>query len=293
VRSFRFLLSRRWALFALAVVLVAWGTWWLGQWQFHRLHDRKQDNRIVETNEHRTPAPVGEVLSVGGGPEKTDEWRLVTATGTYDPAQTVVWRYRSDGEGATGVDVVVPLVTDDGTAVLVDRGFLRTTTSDREPADLPPPPAGRVTVTGYVRLDGTGGSTRVDDLSTRALSSRTVGPAIGRPVYAGWLALRTENGRPAASLEAAELPDLGNGPHFFYGLQWWFFGLLAVFGFCYLLYDEWRTGKGDELAAERRRAKQDRDHTRAAKAHRKQAVREAYRAAHERERAERERAGRE
>jgi hypothetical protein len=36
----------------------------------------------------------------------------------------------------------------------------------------------------------------------------------------------------------AEQPDLGNGPHFFYGLQWWFFGLLAVFGFFYLAYDE-------------------------------------------------------
>ena len=40
----------------------------------------------------------------------------------------------------------------------------------------------------------------------------------------------------------AELPDLGNGPHFFYGLQWWFFGLLAVFGFFYLAYDEWSGG---------------------------------------------------
>ena len=37
-----------------------------------------------------------------------------------------------------------------------------------------------------------------------------------------------------------ELPDLGNGPHFFYGLQWWFFGLLAVFGFGYLAWDERR-----------------------------------------------------
>ena len=48
----------------------------------------------------------------------------------------------------------------------------------------------------------------------------------------------------------AELPDLGNGPHFFYGLQWWFFGLLAVFGFFYLAYDEW-TRRGAQPASER------------------------------------------
>jgi hypothetical protein len=140
-------------------------------------------------------------------------------------------------------------------------------------------------VTGYVRADGTGTSTRVDELSTRALSSRTVGPAIGKPVYGGWLALHSENGKPAPDLEPAALPDLGNGPHFFYGLQWWFFSVLAVFGFFYLLYDEWRSGKGDERAEERRRAKQDRTNSRAAKLSRKQAVREAYRSAYEKERA--------
>ena len=41
--------------------------------------------------------------------------------------------------------------------------------------------------------------------------------------------------RRPTPLEPAELPDLGNGPHFFYGLQWWFFGLLAIFGFGYLV----------------------------------------------------------
>jgi cytochrome oxidase assembly protein ShyY1 len=286
----RFLLSRRWALFALTVVLVAWGTWWLGQWQFHRLQDRKASNRVVQANEHRPAAPIDDVLAVGRPAGDRDEWRLVTVTGTYDPAHTITWRYRSDDDGAPGIDIVVPLITDDGAAVAVDRGFLQTEADDRRPDDIPAPPTGRVTVTGYVRVDGSGSSTRVDDLSTRSLSSRTVAAAIGRPVYGGWLALHAENPKPAKSLEPMALPDLGNGPHFFYGLQWWFFGVLAVFGFFYLLYDEWRSGKGDELAAERRAAKQDRSNARAARASRKQAVRDAYRAAHEQER--RDRAGR-
>ena len=52
--------------------------------------------------------------------------------------------------------------------------------------------------------------------------------------------LRSEDPEPAESLEPVELPELDNGPHFFYGLQWWFFGVLALFGFGYLAYDEWR-----------------------------------------------------
>ncbi|MEN8675445.1 MAG: SURF1 family protein, partial [Nocardioides sp.] len=63
MRSFRFLLSRRWALFALVVVLLASAAWWLGEWQFGRLEDRKQSNAIIRANEARAPAPVDAVLA--------------------------------------------------------------------------------------------------------------------------------------------------------------------------------------------------------------------------------------
>ena len=63
-------------------------------------------------------------------------------------------------------------------------------------------------------------------------------------MYGGFVELASETPGPAEPLTPAELPDLGEGPHFFYGLQWWFFGLLAVFGFCYLVYDEWRGRPG-------------------------------------------------
>ena len=103
-------------------------------------------------------------------------------------------------------------------------------------------------MTGYVRANGTGDSTRVTDLSTRAISSDEIGPAIGRTVYGGFVELRSEDPSRTTELEPVELPELDNGPHFFYGLQWWFFGLLAIFGFFYLLYDEWRNGpRGERL----------------------------------------------
>ena len=56
VRSLGFLLSRRWALFAIAMGVVAYGTWWLGEWQFDRLEDRKADNAVIRANEGRDPA---------------------------------------------------------------------------------------------------------------------------------------------------------------------------------------------------------------------------------------------
>jgi cytochrome oxidase assembly protein ShyY1 len=241
VRSFRFLLSRRWVLFALAVVVVGVATWWLGNWQFDRLDDRKERNAVVRANEDKPPAPVADVLAPGEDVADDEEWRQVTATGTYATDETIIVRYRSN-DGASGVDVVVPLVTNDGTALLVDRGFLQTDNKPIDGSEVPQPPTGEVTVTGWVRADGTGDSTAVTDRSTRAVSSEKIGAALGREVYGGFVELRSEDPEPAESLVPVELPELDNGPHFFYGLQWWFFGLLALFGFGYLAYDEWRNG---------------------------------------------------
>jgi cytochrome oxidase assembly protein ShyY1 len=239
VRSLSFLVSRRWILFALVVVLLGWLAWFLGEWQFHRLEERKERNEVVERNVEADPVPVAEILAVGEPVSSGEVWRRVTATGEYDVADTVIVRYRTR-DGASGVDVVVPLVTEAGPVLLVDRGWLATGNSGARPDDVPPPPPGEVSVTGWVRQDATGRSTDVTDSSTRAISSTQIAEALELTAYGGFIDLESESPEADEPLERAELPDLGSGPHFFYGLQWWFFGLLAVFGFFYLAYDEWR-----------------------------------------------------
>ena len=238
MRSLRFLLSRRWLAFFLVVMVLAYATWWLGEWQFGRLEDRKRDNAVVERNEAAAPLDVGEVLAPGRAVDPDDEWRTVTAIGTYVAEETVIVRYRTR-DGSSGVDVVVPLQTDTGPALLVDRGWLATDNSGATPDDVPPPPDGEVTVTGYVRVDATGSSAKVSDLSTRSISSTEIGPAIGREVYGGFVDVASEDPAPETPLAKAELPDLGSGPHFFYGLQWFFFALLAFGFWCYFAWAEW------------------------------------------------------
>ena len=238
-------------LFAITVALLAWVAWLLGEWQFHRLAERKDLNAIVARNTSAPAAPVSDVLAPGRPVDEADEWRVVTATGTYATDDTVVVRYRTR-DGASGSDVVVPLVTDDGPALLVDRGWLATDNNATEPVDAPAPPSGEVTVTGWVRADATGDSTAVSSastdgvLSTRAISSERIGEALDRSVYGGFVDLKSEDPAPDTPLARAEPPELNNGPHFFYGLQWWFFGALAIFGFGYLAFDEWRNREPSE-----------------------------------------------
>jgi cytochrome oxidase assembly protein ShyY1 len=239
----RFLISRRWLLFAIAVAALAWLASELGQWQFHRLDDRRAENRLVARNLDHPPVPLDTLMAVGSPPSSRHEWREVVVHGTWDDSRTIVVKYQTR-DGAPGVDVVTPLRTSSGAAVLVDRGWLATENVGRTRPDLPAASTGPVTVIGWVRLDGTGGSTTVTDGSTRAISSRAAAKVIPYPLYGGFVDLHTESPAPDEPLGKTELPDdTSEGPHFFYGLQWWFFGALAVFGFGYLAYDEWRRAR--------------------------------------------------
>jgi cytochrome oxidase assembly protein ShyY1 len=243
VHKLRFLVSRRWVAFALVVVFLGWVAWRLGEWQFDRLEERQDRNATIERNERAGADPILEVMAPGRDVTRDTEWRIVEATGTYAVEDTVIVRYRTR-EGAAGVDVVVPLVLPDGSSVLVDRGWFGTDNRGATSEDVPEPPAGEVTVTGFVRQDAEGDSTQVSDQSTRAVNSAEIARALDREVLGGWIDLRTESPEAATPLAPVEMPELNEGPHFFYGLQWWFFGALAIFGFFYLMYDEWRGGRG-------------------------------------------------
>jgi cytochrome oxidase assembly protein ShyY1 len=243
-RSLRFLVSRRWILLLLTVLLLAYACLLLGRWQWHRLEGKKAANAIIRANQTSAPTPVDQVLRPGVDPADSEQYKVVSATGTYDAAKSVIVRYQTR-DGNAGVDVVVPLITASGTALLVDRGWLATANQGlTDPSQVPAPPPGRVTLTGWVRQDAGGSSAQVVNASTRAVSSAEIGPAIGLPVYGGFVQLLTETPQAATPLTPADPPDLSNGPHFFYALQWWFFGILALFGYGYLAWEE-ATGRAD------------------------------------------------
>ena len=259
----RFLLSRRWLAFFLTVGVLAYGAWWLGQWQFNRLQDKHDDNARIQCSLKQPPVPIDTLLKVGAPAPKvvnrfgtiagddgracselgpvSAEWRLVTIHGHWDDAHTLVIKYQTDDDGRPGVRVATPLITPNGAAVLVNRGWMSSANNGDVRPQTPAAAAGEVTVQGWVRDNGSGGSTKIADASTRALSATAFAEWVGDayPVYGNLVALEKQTPAPATALGPTEMPDdTGDGPHFFYGLQWWFFGGLAVFGFLYLAYDE-------------------------------------------------------
>jgi hypothetical protein len=53
---------------------------------------------------------------------------------------------------------------------------------------------------------------------------------VPHPLVDGYVNLREQEPPVGDDLALEPEPDLGQGPHFFYALQWWFFGGLALVG---------------------------------------------------------------
>lgn len=236
----RFLFTRRWLGLLLAVLVVGVACVELGLWQFRRYSERHDSNETTRTNLGAAPVPVDRVMTTAGSVSDSAEWTTVVATGTYDVAHELIVLYRTR-QGSAGVDVVVPLVTSSGTALLVDRGWVATAANGNERPDVPDPPAGTVTVTGWVRVNAPGSSGQVtpSDGYVRAISSDAIRTTLPYDVYGGFLDLTTEDPAVAPAPAPALAPDLSAGPSFFYGLQWFFFALLAFGFWVYFAWSEY------------------------------------------------------
>lgn len=213
----------------------------LSEWQFARYTERNQSNTLVRTNLAADPVPVAALLTTAAEPAEADEWRQVTASGHYDAAHQIAVLYRTR-EGAPGVDVVTPLITDTGSAVLVDRGWIPAASNGNLAQRLPQPATGAVTITGWVRVDSDGNADQVTPSggSVRALSAQAVAPSLPYPVLDGFLDLTDESPRSPTAPSTVPAPDLGGGPSFFYGFQWLFFALLFFAFWCYFAWAEYR-----------------------------------------------------
>jgi cytochrome oxidase assembly protein ShyY1 len=250
--SYRFALRPKWILSHVLIVLLVVVMVNLGFWQLRRLHEKQAANRAVTSNTALPETSVDALLQPGDdfAAGRADAFRRVTATGTYDLANEVVVRARTLNEHP-GVWVLTPLRLADGSAVLVNRGFLPTAgTPDAVPATAEPP-TGTVTVTGLLQGTETRGTFGATDPSdghlfdmARADVAR-VAHQTGYPLYPAYLQLKTSDPAQSGDFPTA-LPDpvLDEGPHLSYAIQWFLFSTIAVVGYPLILRR--RARKGDE-----------------------------------------------
>ena len=219
----------------------------LGEWQLARLEARQQRNVDTLANEAKPVLPFEQVFT--RPITESDQWQRVQARGTFDAEHQYVLRYRSNGD-AGGYEVVTPLRTPAG-AVLVDRGFVSLARGETIPAVAPPPPAGEVTVVGHVRRDerGRGAATRPVDGQMRLISSEAIAPTLPYPVVNGYIGLLTVDPPQTGDLRPVQLPEISDGPHFWYAVQWFMFTAIALAGVVVFIRGDLRARKEKQKAA--------------------------------------------
>jgi cytochrome oxidase assembly protein ShyY1 len=221
------------ALVAVGIVLAACCTA-AGLWQAHRFGEKRLANAELRHNDKMAAAPAEAVLAVGRAVGPEQRYRLVTATGRYDPGGQLLVRQRQVN-GRLGFLVLTPLRTGDGTDLLVVRGFVLATGAATQTPAVPDPPAGPVTLTGRVQPSESGRQRtdlpagQVEWIDVPGLAGR-----LGAPTYGGYVELVTST--PAQTgLVPVPPPDLSNpaggayeGQHLAYVVQWFFFAVLAL-----------------------------------------------------------------
>jgi cytochrome oxidase assembly protein ShyY1 len=242
---YRFLLTPRWIALALLMTLAAATMVGLGLWQLSRYHERTDINAQIDAAAQAPPQQLAEVLAppaggrVGTAPTAEETWSVVTATGRYDAAHEIVARARSL-DGTTGFEIVTPLVLADGTAVLVDRGFLPAISGVAvEIPPVPEPPAGQVVVVGRVHASesrGTAPEPVGDRLTVRRIDPSKISDVVPYPLYGGYLTLTGQTPPAGAELTPLPVESQNAAMNAGYTVQWWAFALLTLAGFGYLAY---------------------------------------------------------
>lgn len=229
--------SLRWLGFHALVVTGVVVMVMLGFWQLDRLDARQAFNATVIERTQRDPRPVTVVLDEAAGGVDV-EWTPVIAEGRWLPDDQVLVINRSQG-GVAGRNVVTPLQLDDGTVIAVTRGFVALS---QEP---PPVPGTTARIQGLLRPSEERGfgevsdpaTGRLDELQRLDLDRLAVQlPSDVADRLAPWsVALELSDPRQPSPLVPVPRPELSEGPHLSYAVQWFIFALCAAIGWVFAM----------------------------------------------------------
>lgn len=236
----RRMFSRRWLFTTLLVFLGTALCIRLGIWQLDRLEQRRAFNAQV-TSMRAMPVldlNAGEVDYIAAM-----EWRAVTVTGEYDFANQVAIRnqyYRDQ----YGYHLLTPLLSN-GTAVLVDRGWIpadgNSSPADWRKYDEP----GVVTVTGQIRLGQTkpafGGVADAPPADGSPLwvwnngDLEKISLQMPYPIYAVYIQPNIDPADETPPIPYQPEVELTEGPHIGYAFQWFTFAAILFAGYPFFL----------------------------------------------------------
>jgi len=190
-----------------------------GVWQIDRLGQRRARNALLAAK--RALPPIE--LRGQGIPADSARERRIVARGVYDFARERIWPLRSF-DATPGVALITPLRLADGSAVLVDRGW------------VPSPDAFHLD-RGMYREADTATVEGLGFILPRGRADPDPGAlrdSIPYPLLP-FVLQQTGTSAPMGLPRRWPIPALDDGPHLSYIVQWFSFALIIVLGTAALL----------------------------------------------------------
>jgi len=196
------------------------------QWQYQRGVDRHARNAIIE--KHIALAPTS-LDSVKDSPLAA-EWQTVTTQGVFDPTKQILLKNRYS-EGFYGFEVLTLFTTPNNEKFWVDRGWVKAGAAATIAPIITPPPTTPVSITGRLRLDSSiprGSFCAIPADGSGLISKLDAQSQLDTQDY--YIDLLSGSESSLTPAVPAQLPELSDGPHMAYALQWLFFGGLVIYG---------------------------------------------------------------
>ena len=209
----------------IALLLIA-GCLWASQWQYQRGIDRQQRNSAIEA------ALLQPEISLDNIDENAAsfEWRTVETTGEFDGENQILLKNRYF-EGVYGYEVLTRFQLLDGRNLWVDRGWVKAGKDARTAPVITPIPKGEVSIKARLRLDRSlpqGAFFALPATGAGMISKLNAQSGLDSEGF--YLDLIGGADPLLKPKVAAQIPELSDGPHLAYALQWIFFAGLIAYG---------------------------------------------------------------
>jgi cytochrome oxidase assembly protein ShyY1 len=215
----------------------------LSNWQWHRLQDRQLANVAIQEQINKEPVAISEIL-IDGGESKTvpddSQWRTVEMTGTWLQEDQVLVRKKSL-ESDLGLWVVTPLELADGTVVMINRGWTAAANSAIDSPVVAEVPLGTIEVLGRLRDVTERTKPAPTDLPEGQVDRIIPLEIVDSPetlsnAYVEMTASRPES--MSSEIRMLPAPEVTEGAHRSYAIQWIFFEIMTVIGWIILVRNE-------------------------------------------------------
>ena len=215
----------------------------LSNWQWNRLEARQLVNVQIQEQIDKEPVQITELI-ISTETSKTvsedAQWRTVGMTGVWLQDKQVLVRKKSL-ESDLGLWVVTPLQLSDGTIVMINRGWTAAANSAVDSPVIADVPAGTIEVLGRLRDVTERTKPAPTDLPEGQVDRIVPAEIVDSPetltnAYVEMTASRPES--RTSEIRSLPAPEVTEGAHRSYAIQWIFFEIMTVIGWIILVRNE-------------------------------------------------------